>query len=79
MNMWNDLKQMAWSQISLNIVTLHYESTRAQSVLSCQTFFTDENTLFMVKGSMENQFELQLVSYYEKEIFLEIERISQHR
>ena len=56
MNMWNDLKQMHWSQISLNIVTLHYESSRAQSVLSCQAFFIDENTLFMVKGSMENQF-----------------------
>ena len=56
MNMWNDLKQMPWSQISLNIVTLHYESSRAQSVLSCQAFFIDENTLFMVKGSMENQF-----------------------
>lgn len=56
MNMWNDLKQMAWSQISLNIVTLHYESSRAQSVLSCQAFFIDENTLFMVKGSKENQF-----------------------
>ena len=56
MNMWNDLKQIAWSQISLNIVTLHYENSRAQSVFSCQTFFTDENTLFMVKGSMENQF-----------------------
>ena len=41
---------------SLNIVTLHYESSRAQSVLSCQAFFIDENTLFMVKGSMENQF-----------------------
>ena len=56
MNMWNDLKQMVWSQISLNIVTLNYESSRAQSVLSCQAFFIDENTLFMVKGSMENQF-----------------------
>ena len=41
---------------SLNIVTLHYESSRAQSVLSCQAFFVDENTLFMVKSSIENQF-----------------------
>ena len=56
MDMWNDLKQMAWSQISLNIVTLNYESSRAESVLSCQTFVTDENTSFMVKSSMENQF-----------------------
>ena len=55
MNMWNDLKQMVWSQISLNIVTLHYESSRAQRVLSCQAFFVDENTLFMIKSSMENQ------------------------
>ena len=55
MNIWNDLKQMPWSQISLNIVTLHYESSRAQRVLSCQAFFVDENTLFMIKSSMENQ------------------------
>ena len=55
MNIWNDLKQMPRSQISLNIVTLHYESSRAQSVLSCQAFFVDEDSLFKIKSSINGE------------------------
>ena len=55
MNIWNDLKQMPRSQNSLNIVTLHYESSRAQSVLSFQAFFVDENSLFKIKSSINGE------------------------
>ena len=81
MNMWNDLKQMAWSQIGLNIVTLPYESSRAQSVLSCQAFFIDENTLFIIKSSMGNQFwaSISLLLRLKDKSSWKIEEISQDR